>query len=81
MNDCHCARGAKGIKREREAKTKKKRLTISSNVHVKDIAHLDVDSSQESLILFLELFLVKDLNCKDTLVGNIATIYARDARR
>jgi len=44
--------------------------TISSNVHIKYIAHLDVDGSKESLILSLELFLVKNLNCEDTLVGD-----------
>ena len=45
-------------------------ITISSNAHIKYIAHLDVDGSKESLILSLELFLVKNLNCEDTLVGD-----------
>lgn len=72
MYGCLCGRGA----RYKEREDSKKRRTISSNVHVKDIPHLDVDGSQESLILFLELFLVKNLNCEDTLVGNITTIYA-----
>lgn len=44
--------------------------TIASCVHIKHIAHLDVDGPEEALILFLELFLVKDLNCENTLVGD-----------
>jgi hypothetical protein len=44
--------------------------TIAANVHIKHIAHLDVDCSEEPLVLFFELFLVKDLNGKNTLVGD-----------
>lgn len=46
-------------------------FTIATNIDVEYIAHLNIDRSQESLILFLELFLVKDLNCNDTLVRHL----------
>jgi len=36
--------------------------TISTNVKIKDAADADVDYAQETLILFLELLLVEDLN-------------------
>ena len=43
--------------------------TISANVQIKYAADAHVDHSEEALILFLELLLVKDLNCENTLVG------------
>lgn len=49
-------------------------LTISTNVQVKHAADAHVDHSKETLVLFLELLLVKDLNCEYTLVGRAPVI-------
>jgi hypothetical protein len=43
-------------------------LTISANVKVKHAADAHVDHSKETLVLFLELLLVKDLNCQYALI-------------
>lgn len=48
--------------------------TISSMVHIEHIAHLNVDGSEESLILFLELFLIENLNCEHALVGDRSVV-------
>jgi len=49
-------------------------LTISTNVQIKHAADAHVDHSEETLVLFLELLLVKDLNCENTLVGRAPVI-------
>lgn len=44
-------------------------LTISTNVQIKHAADAHVDHSKETLVLFLELLLVKDLNCEYTFIS------------
>jgi hypothetical protein len=47
--------------------------TITTGVQVDDTANTDVDNTEETLILLLELLLVKDLNGEDALfVGSPA---------
>ena len=50
-------------------------LTISTYVQIKHAADAHVDYSEETLVLFLELLLVKDLNCEYTLVGRAPVIF------
>jgi hypothetical protein len=40
--------------------------TIATGIEVDHVTHADVDNSQEALVLLLELLLVKDLNCQNT---------------
>jgi len=44
-------------------------LTVATNIKVNDAAYAHIDHAQETLVLFLELFLVKDLNRQYTLIG------------
>ena len=47
-------------------------LTLTTAVQIDDIGDLDIDDSQESLILSLELSLVKDLHRDDGRVFDVA---------
>lgn len=43
-----------------------KPLTIATNIQVDDAPHANVDNSQESLVLLLELLLIEDLHSQYT---------------
>jgi len=45
-------------------------LTIASNIHIKDVAHLNVDRAKEALVSLLEFLLIKDLDRQHTLIGD-----------
>lgn len=49
-------------------------LTLLIGREVDDISNSYIDDSQESLILLLELLLVKDLNCQDAVLRNTPSI-------
>jgi hypothetical protein len=46
--------------------------TVGVRSQLDDIADADVDDTEEALILFLELLLVKDLHCQDGILVDIA---------
>lgn len=50
-------------------------LTVTANAHVKYIADLNIDNAKKALALLFELFLVKYLNCNNTLILGLANVY------
>lgn len=48
--------------------------TITTDVQINDTAESDIDDTEESLVLFLELLLVEYLNCKDAFLGRFPVV-------
>ena len=49
--------------------------TITASIQVDDAANTNIDNTEETLVLLLELLLVKDLDCENALfVGSPAGI-------
>lgn len=49
-------------------KSKKCRITFSTNIKIEHAANADIDDSKKALVLLLELLLIEDLDGEDTLV-------------
>lgn len=55
-------------------------LTVTADIHIKDVSHLNIDCAEKSLVPFLELFLVKDLYRQNALIGDVAKDSKRSIR-